>query len=88
MLSDAKKAWSDESESFKLAEINDVALPDRALVRVEPDLNGKETWLKTPDFRAIGHLDVAITDVSNTVTYAELDLDSGKAHIRRIGPVD
>ena len=86
ILSDANKTWSDVSESFNLAEINDVALPDRALVRVEPDSNGKEAWLKTPDFQAVGRLDVAITDVPNTVTYAELDLDSGKAHIRRIGP--
>ena len=86
ILSDANKTWSDVSESFNLAEINDVALPDHALVRVEPDSNGKEAWLKTPDFQAVGRLDVAITDVPNTVTYAELDLDSGKAHIRRIGP--
>ena len=86
MLSDANKAWSDESESFNLDEIYDVALPDRTSVRVEPDLNGRKAWLKTPDFRVVGRLDVAITDVLNTVTYAELELDSGKAHIRRIGP--
>ena len=85
-LSDKEHAWRVSSESFNIAELRDTAVTDRALLRVEDDADGGPTWLATPDFRIVGRLDTAIDVASNSVTYAELDLDGDEAHIWQIGP--
>ena len=86
-LGSKEHAWRVSSKSFNIAELRDTAVTDRTLLRVEDDPDGGPTWLATPDFRIVGQLDTAIDIASNSVTYAELDLGGGEAHIRQIGPI-
>ena len=86
VLSGEERAWRNSSESYAIVEMHGFRLPDRALLRVEPDFTGSHANLATPDFRIAGKLVSAIDVDSDAVMYAELDSDMAEVRVRRIGP--
>lgn len=85
-LSGKDRVWRNSSESFRFTGIRDFQYSDHTLLRVEPDNAGGKARLATPEFQIVGKINAEIDLLSDSVTFAELDLAVGKAHIRRIGP--